>query len=157
MILPTKIVVHQSEKPSKCSVEPLRVRDDFEFYKFPLKEKPETSGYVRLAVGAPLLTGKDKNKGLLILDATWRHAETMDQEFSNVPARGLPIIKTAYPRISKIIEDPVSGLATIEAVYLAFKILGKDTKGLLDHYYWKDKFLEINREFFKSKQIPAGG
>jgi hypothetical protein len=40
--------------------------------------------------------------------------------------------------------DPDNGLASIEALYLAYHILGRPTAGLLDHYHWADAFLEAN-------------
>jgi pre-rRNA-processing protein TSR3 len=61
-----------------------------------------------------------------------------------VEVRSLPLIHTAYPRKSEVFADPTEGLATIEALYAALRILGRDTRGLLDHYHWKQKFLELN-------------
>jgi len=60
-------------------------------------------------------------------------------------ARSLPPgFKTAYPRKQTGCPDPESGLASVEALYLAHKILNRATEGLLDHYYWEEKFLAIN-------------
>jgi pre-rRNA-processing protein TSR3 len=35
-------------------------------------------------------------------------------------------------------------LASIEAIYIAYWILGRDVTGLLDNYHWKDLFLQKN-------------
>lgn len=86
----------------------------------------------------------DATSGLLVLDATWKLAENMEQEFQDVPVRSLPELQTAYPRTSKLYQDPCQGLATIEAIYAAYAILGRPTTGLLEHYRWADDFLTIN-------------
>ena len=38
-------------------------------------------------------------------------------------------------------DDPPQGLASIEALYVAMKVLGFDDPSLLDGYHWKDEFL----------------
>ncbi|MCP4508319.1 MAG: hypothetical protein GY826_18250, partial [Fuerstiella sp.] len=39
---------------------------------------------------------------------------------------------------------PIGGLATVEAVYAALRIMKRPIDGMLDHYYWRDTFLELN-------------
>ncbi|MEW4487200.1 hypothetical protein AB1L42_03915 [Thalassoglobus sp. JC818] len=143
---PTIIVVHPKEKRSKCSVEPLRGTPGFEFWKFPVDRTEPMTGYYRLGIGGPQLTPEDRNSGLLVLDATWKLAGPMEEAFDDVPIRSLNSWKTAYPRKSKLFEDPAEGLATIEAVFAAYSQLGRPTDGLLDSYYWGEKFLEINSD-----------
>ena len=63
---------------------------------------------------------------------------------NNVEPRSLSGWKTAYPRVSKLGTDPDNGLASIEALYLAYHILGRPTEGLLDHYRWAAEFLAAN-------------
>lgn len=140
----TIILVHPREKRSKCSVEPLRGDDRFLFRTFPNPIPEPLDNYVKLGFGGPVISEEDASGGLLILDGTWKLADRMDNDYRNVPIRSLPEVKTAYPRTSKIYDDPLGGLATIEAVYVAFELMGRDTSGLLDHYYWADKFLELN-------------
>ena len=60
------------------------------------------------------------------------------------PKRSIQGIRTAYPRSSKLFEDPDGGLATVEALYAAHRILGKDIHGLLDYYHWAEQFLLLN-------------
>ena len=141
---PTIIVVHRRENRKKCSVEPLRGRDDFRFWTYPDDGPESLDGYVRLGLGASLLSDADRDCGLLIIDGTWRLAERMQKRYSHVPARSLPTWQTAYPRVSKVFDDPSGGLATIEAIYLAYRMLGRDTTGLLDQYHWRDEFLALN-------------
>lgn len=99
-------------------------------------------------MGGPVLSGSDVNCGLLVLDGTWRHVEPMQKAHSAVPVRSLPPLITAYPRTSKVHSDPDGGLATIEAIYAAYRLLGRDTTGLLDHYHWATEFVELNRQFW---------
>ena len=50
-------------------------------------------------------------------------------------------VRTAYPRVSKVFDDPQQGLASIEALYLAKRLLGDDDASLLDGYHWREEFL----------------
>jgi len=99
---------------------------------------------VRLVVEGPELSQQDKDRGLLVLDGTWRLAHRMEKFFYELPPRSLPPTKTAYPRLSRIAPDPAGGLATIEAIYAAYRILGRPCEGLLDEYHWANEFLERN-------------
>ncbi|VAX38131.1 hypothetical protein MNBD_PLANCTO02-2322 [hydrothermal vent metagenome] len=144
---PTIIVVHPKERRKKCSVEPLRSNKDFVFWKFPQQGEEPLDGYVRLAMDGPLLGAADADAGLLVLDGTWRYAETMEKDYLHIPSRSLPVWETAYPRISKNFEDPNSGLATIEAIFAAYHLLNRNTTGLLDEYYWAETFLQKNKKW----------
>ena len=147
---PTIIVVHPKERRSKCSVEPLRGRADFVFWKWPRRGPQPLENYVRLGLGGPILSPADADRGLLVLDGTWKLAGKMEADYADLPVRGLPDgWKTAYPRTSKLSDDPASGLATIEAIYAAHVALGRDRDGLLDEYYWRDEFLARNRQFVR--------
>jgi pre-rRNA-processing protein TSR3 len=90
------------------------------------------------------LTIADAECGLLLLDGSWRWAKVMTKMFASVPARALHGYQTAYPRVSKLYVDPPQGLATVEALFLAYHILGRPTAGLLGHYRWRDSFLRLN-------------
>lgn len=146
VVPPTVIVVHPRERRSKCSVEPLRGRPDFIFWTFPERGPQPLDGYVRLGIGGPPLTAADADRGLLLLDGTWRLAARMEKFYTDLPVRSLPPWQTAYPRISKNFADPLQGLATIEALYAALVIVGRDTTGLLDEYHWADRFRSLNRD-----------
>ena len=141
---PTIIVIHPKERRSKCTVEPLRPRSEFIFWKFPKYGSESLDGYVQLGVDGPPLSADDALNGLLVLDGTWRLVERMQPDFTEIPVRSLPGWTTAYPRVSKLFADPSAGLATIEAIFAAFTMLGRDTDGLLDSYYWSAQFLEQN-------------
>ena len=142
--LPTVIVVHPKERRSKCSVEPLRGKDDFEFVSFPKKVERDLSGYIRLGIGGPVLSEADSANGLLVLDGTWKLAAKMEPFYKDLPVRTLPPLRTAYPRTSKLYQDPDAGLATVEAVYAALRIMGRSVDGILDDYHWQQEFLHLN-------------
>lgn len=142
--VPTVIVVHPKERRSKCSVEPLRPRDDFLFYTFPEPVTQPLEGYIRLGLGGEILTSADADQGLFVLDGTWKLAARMEPTFADIPIRTLPPVQTAYPRVSKVFDDPTGGLATVEAVYAALKIMGRNVDGILDKYHWKHEFLKLN-------------
>ena len=108
-----------------------------------------------LSFDAPLLTyEKDAQSGLFILDATWRHANKMLKFVENTPhlvPRSIPDhFRTAYPRRQDDCSLPERGLASIEAIFIAYKILKRDTSHLLENYYWKDQFLEKNKKYLES-------
>ncbi|WP_298859757.1 hypothetical protein [uncultured Gimesia sp.] len=146
---PTIIVVHPKERKSKCTVQPLRARSDFLFWKYPRKEPDKLTGYVRLGMEGPQISEADAASGLLVLDGTWRLAEKMEPAYEELPVRSLPIWKTAYPRVSKQFDDPAIGLATIEAIFIAYQLMGYNTEGLLDGYFWADEFLKLNRDLIR--------
>lgn len=143
---PTIIVVHPKERRSKCTVEPLRADERFRFWKFPSRGPESLAGYVRIGLGGPQLTAEQRDSGLLFLDGTWRLAERMEPDFRELPVYSLGPWETAYPRTSKLFEDPAAGLATIEAIFAAYVQTGRDTDGLLDDYRWSDEFLRVNAE-----------
>jgi len=60
--------------------------------------------------------------------------------------RSLPDVATAYPRVSKVAQDPLAGLASVEALYLARVLLGVRDDTLLEQYHWREQFLENLRE-----------
>jgi len=141
---PTVIVRNPRENPKKCSVLPLKGREDLIFVAYPVTRPIALTGYVRLAIDGEELSIKDASSGLLLLDGSWRWAGVMDRDFVEVPARSLPSVQTAYPRKSKLGTDPDIGLASVEALFLAYHLLGRPTEGLLDHYRWAEQFLRLN-------------
>jgi len=138
------IVRHSKENPRKCSILPLRGRADLVIVGYPVKDMPDLTGYVRLAADGPELSSADAASGLLLLDGSWRWAAAMTRAFQQVPPRSLHGYKTAYPRVSKRGTDPANGLASVEALYIAHRLLGRPPAGLLDHYRWGEEFLRLN-------------
>lgn len=145
---PTVVLRHRKENLKKCSLRYLEQRRDFIFYRYPLNELPPLPGYVMLTLDAPPLGVEDRACGLLLIDATWRYAQKMVQYVDAeivIEKRSLPAhFQTAYPRVQNDCSDPKRGLASIEAIYLAYLMMGRETTGLLDHYHWKEAFLQKN-------------
>lgn len=145
---PTVVIRHRLEKLKKCSLKGLENRQDFKFLTYPYTHLPPLSGYVLLQLNAPPLTKKDKNQGLLVLDATWRYAAKMLCSFegrTDLILRSLPLgYKTAYPRRQLDCPQPEQGLSSAEAIYISYCILERDPVHLLDNYYWKESFLKNN-------------
>lgn len=146
---PTVIIRHRLENLKKCSLRGLEMRSDFIFLTYPYQSLPNLKNYIILTLNAPPLTVEDRSYGLLILDATWRYAVKMLKPLEHQPQflyRSLPShYRTAYPRRQQDCPDPERGLASIEAIYLSYDLLQRDTNGLLDHYYWKEQFLRVNQ------------
>ncbi len=141
----TVILRHRKENLKKCSLRGLESREDLLFFSYPQDELPPLSGYVLLALDAPPLTKEDKNLGIFLIDGTWRYAKTMFESLKKphlFETRSLPAgFQTAYPRRQDENVDEKGGLASVEALFLAYQILGRNTDGLLDHYHWKTPFL----------------
>jgi pre-rRNA-processing protein TSR3 len=149
---PTVILRHRRENLKKCSLRGLETRSDMIFLTYPKDSLPDLSGYIQLELNAPPLTKDDSCHGLFLIDGTWDLAKVMSKSVTQpLIKRSLPPnLKTAYPRRQTRCDDPEKGLASIEALYAAYFILGKDTKGLLDTYYWKEEFLSINKDVFEN-------
>ncbi len=143
---PTIILRHRRENLKKCSLKGLEKRPDCRFFTYPKEQLPPLSGYVLLALDAPLLSEADQNKGVFIIDGTWRYAAQMEAQLEKphlFERRSLPPgFQTAYPRRQEDCPEPTRGLASVEALFIAYSILGRDTEGLLDHYYWQEDFLK---------------
>jgi len=137
------VIRHPRERKSKCSLEPLRHRPDIRFLTAQPGFSFDATGYILLAIDAPVLSATDASLPLLLLDSTWRLLPALLATVQGHPVpRSLPAsLRTAYPRTSKITADPVRGLASVEALYAARLLQGRPVQGLLDHYYWRDAFL----------------
>lgn len=138
------IVRHPKERRGKCSLEPLRGREDLYFSNWRRREPFAAAGYLLLELDAPEISEEDAEWPLLLLDSTWRLLPAMRASLEQVGrSRSLPAwIRTAYPRRSKVGQDPGGGLASVEALYAARRLQGRCTSGLLEHYHWRKAFLE---------------
>lgn len=148
------ILRHRRENLKKCSLRGLESKSDFQFLTYPKCELPSLEGYILLSLDGRPLSKDDAGRGLLILDGTWRYAEKMEKYVlsrQNFIFRSIPREwKTAYPRKQDDCPLPDQGLASVEAIFAAYHILGQDTTGILDHYYWKDEFLQVNKDLISS-------
>lgn len=141
---PTVIYRHRRENLKKCSLRGLEGRSDLRFFTYPVDLLPDLSHYLLLKVGAPPLTKADADRGLFLIDGTWRLAQVMEKQLPfKMETRSLPEgFHTSYPRRQTDCPNPEQGLSSVEALYLAHLLLGRPTEGLLDHYHWKEPFLE---------------
>jgi len=137
------VIRHPKERIAKCSLRFLHDRPEIEFATANAGFRFDATGFLLLEVGAPTLSPADAEQPLLILDSTWRYLPRLVSCLDGEPIRrGLPAgIVTAYPRVSAVYEDPVGGLASVEALYVAMRLLGEDDPSLLDGYHWKAEFL----------------
>ncbi|HNX04572.1 MAG TPA: DUF367 domain-containing protein [Opitutales bacterium] len=97
---------------------------------------------------------------ILLLDSVWRLLPSMRAKVTGTPVeRSLPAwVATAYPRISKMSDDPARGLATVEALFAALALMGFDDEAILDGYRWKDDFLAAFREgMVRASKVSQNG
>lgn len=141
--VPDVVIRHPKERKSKCSLQPLRDRPDLRFLNAVSGFRFDATGFILLSVDAPVLSPDDAPWPLLILDSTWRLLPQLEALLDGEPRRrALPSgFRTAYPRNSKISPDPIGGLASVEALFLARYIQGRPDISLLEDYYWRDSFL----------------
>ncbi|MGC6424089.1 MAG: hypothetical protein ACON4O_03795 [Lentimonas sp.] len=140
---PVSIIRHPKERRSKCSLTPLEGREDISFFKARLGWSFDMTGFTVLALGAPEMSEADAGRPILLLDSTWRLLPQVEAcLYGEGVYRTLPAVPTAYPRVSKIAEDPLGGLASVEALYLAKLLVGEQDDSLLNAYHWKKQFLE---------------
>src|SRR3990167_8264236 len=122
------VVRHRKENKKKCSLQPLVGREGFLFLEYPKTSLPSRKGSFLLSFEGPLLSREDREKTLVLLDGTWRYAMKMHRVLKDsLPqeTRSLPCeIVTAYPRRQVDCEDPKRGLASIEALAVAYHLMG---------------------------------
>jgi pre-rRNA-processing protein TSR3 len=145
---PTIILRHRRENLKKCSLRGLESRSDCRFFTYPKDELPDLSGYFLLTLDAPILSRADEELGIFLIDGTWRYAEQMERQLPKphlFQRRSLPPgFQTAYPRRQDDCPDPSRGLASVEALYVTYSILGRSTDGLLDNFHWSENFIKKN-------------
>lgn len=145
---PTIILRHRKENLKKCSLRGLESRSDMRFFTYPKDALPPLTNYFLLCLDGSPLTEADRDLGLFLIDGTWNYAELMERQLPKphlFQRRSLPShFQTAYPRRQADCSDPSRGLASVEALYLAYYILRRPLEGLLDNYHWKEDFLRKN-------------
>lgn len=134
---------HYKERRSKCSLQPLVGQAGFSFRTWRPDMEIQAPRHILLEIDAPVLSPADAGQPLLVLDSTWRLLPRMRACVrGEVLPRSLPKnLQTAYPRRSKLEEDPERGLASIEALYVALRLMGHRHDDLLNQYYWREAFL----------------
>jgi pre-rRNA-processing protein TSR3 len=134
------------ESAKKCSLTPLRGLPGIHFVEYAPERRVEASGRVLLHTDGELIGPADAERGLLLIDCSWRRVESLLRVVDGAPVRRrLPPLQTAYPRRSTTYEDPGEGLASVEALYAALALMGRARPELLAAYRWRDEFLRLNR------------
>ena len=142
-MIPISVIRHPKERRSKCSLTPLEGREDIDFFRAREGWTFDVAGFTILGLDAPEMSEADAGRPLLLLDSTWRLLPQLEACLVGQGVRRtLPAVQTAYPRISKIAEDPMGGLASVEALHLAKLMLGERDDALLDAYYWKESYFQ---------------
>ncbi len=149
MDLKTTVIRHPRENLQKCSLRHLHFHPDFTFLKAVDGFSFDATGFTLLEIDAPVISHADVHRPLLLLDSTWHLLPRVRKKVYGdfVPRSLPPSILTAYPRVSKMHDDP-NGLATIEALYAALRFMGKDDPEILKGYPYAEKFLELNKDAF---------
>ena len=152
------IIRDHKENKQKCTLSPLVGRDGYRFLDLGQPTSPpaieEIGGGILLTTDAPVMTRSDRefldDGAVTIVDSTWARVPNVLARVRTVPGhrlirRSLPEeLVTAYPRVSKLYQDPEQGLSSIEAVFAALVVLGSPDLTVLDGYRWRTQFLEQN-------------
>jgi pre-rRNA-processing protein TSR3 len=133
------------ESAKKCSLTPLRGAAGVRFLSWRVDRRFAVGRRVLLHPEGEEITAADAGKPLLLVDCAWRRLPTLLASVDGeLEPRRLPALATAYPRKSKLFEDPERGLASIEALYAALALLGDPRPEMLASYRWADEFLALN-------------
>jgi pre-rRNA-processing protein TSR3 len=133
------------ESTRKCSLTPLRGSSGVRFVEYVRDRRVDGSGRVLLHPDGELLGEADSEWDLMLLDCAWRRVPQLLAVVDGEPRlRRLPPLHTAYPRKSRVFQDPEQGLASIEALYAALVQLGRPRPELLERYRFRDAFLAAN-------------
>jgi len=159
-----EVIVDHKETAKKCTILPLRYREDFRIARFRGEsfEGPLTAdillhpdGISMDKLASPL---KDTVTKIAALDCVWRRLETIVRGIGEPVPTLVKIpdgFETAYPRKSKLTTDPTGGFATIEAIFIAAAFLGHWDTSLLKEYYFGEQFLEMNSAVLRQYGIEA--
>ncbi len=139
------VVRDMRESPKKCSLRGLHHTEGVRFVRYNPDRRVEAGHRILLHPDGEELRARDAGSGLLLLDCSWRRVDlllgTVD---GDLVRRRLPPLVTAYPRRSRVAEDPSTGLASVEALYAALVLLGEPRPDLLEGYRWREEFLRAN-------------
>jgi ribosome biogenesis protein Tsr3 len=158
-----EVLVDKKENPRKCTIQVHKGRPDFLIRTFSLP-KPITalSADCLLHIDGEDLSTMDRTglKSLSLIDCTWRKVAPALHSIAGPLPRLVRIPEgfvTAYPRKNKKGEDPSTGLATIEALFIAAAFLGIWDESLLEKYYFGQEFLTLNEAAWKKHKLGPHG
>lgn len=161
-----EILVDRTERPQKCSILPLAYRSDFRIVRFD-RRYPIRSLTGRLLLhpdGVPLsamsVARPDDGCTLSAIDCNWMR---LDAVLGRIVGPLPPCVRipdgfqTAYRRRNKRARDPETGLATIEALFIAAAFLGNWDETLLKEYAPAAEFLDLNAPLFERHGLGRAG
>jgi pre-rRNA-processing protein TSR3 len=152
------IVRDPRESAQKCSLTPLRGMERIHFESYQRGRRVAAHGRILLHPEGELLGPADAGRDLLLIDCAWRRVPSVLETIDGDPIRRrLPPLVTAYPRTSKVFQDPGEGLASVEALYAALAILGEPRPELLAAYHWREAFLDRNPGLAAGAPSSSGG
>lgn len=145
--MPRDVLVFRDprEAKAKCSLTPLRGMEGIRFVEHGHERRIDAAQRVLLHHEGEELGAGDRGRGLLLVDCSWRRLPSLLACVDGEPVRRrLPPLVTAYPRKSRTFADPGSGLASVEALYVARWLLDGPDPELLQGYRWAEQFLAAN-------------
>lgn len=144
--VPVLIIRDARESPKKCTIAALRGFPNITIRGWQRDTRIDISGATFLHPGGEPLSAADANRTLLIVDSSWHHlAQMMNDLIGAHEKRSIPAgFVSAYPRRSRIYQDPANGLASVEALFIALTILGDRREDILEPYHFRNQFLELN-------------
>lgn len=157
------VIQDYKENRAKCSLTPLEGDEALTFVRLAHPSRPSVrprlDDGVLLHVDGPPLERADaallEGGPLVLIDCTWARVPVVLRRVeipsgSRLARRSLPSgFVTAYPRRSKLFEDPEVGLASVEALFAATVVLGQPRLELLESYRWAKPFLERNIDLIR--------
>ena len=140
------LILRDPREPwKKCSLNTLRGRSDVRFVAYHPARRLDAGERVLLDPDGEELTDADRGSGLFVVDCSWRRVTTLLRTVDgSLRRRRVPRYQTAYPRKSKAMSDPPTGLASVEALYAASFLLGEPRPEWLTGYHFADAFLLAN-------------
>ncbi len=157
-----EVIIDAEETANKCTIAPLVYRPDFTLFRVKGQEMmgPLTAPILLHHEGQCLTVLRKslgKVQGVSSIDCVWHRLDLLLRRVSGrLPqlARIPDGFRTAYPRKSAQQTDPASGLATIEAIFVAGALLGNWDVSLLSQYYFGRQFVEFNAGRFLELGVP---
>ena len=157
MTLRYEVLIDHGETSNKCTILPVSYREDLSIRKFRRgRPIPGLKADILLhpdGVSLAELVGADSQvESLATIDCIWRRLRPI-MGWLEKPLPKLVKIPdgfvTAYPRLSRLGNDPSGGLATIEAVFIAAAFVGKWDISLLSEYFFGEEFIQLNQRRFR--------
>ena len=157
-----EILMDHRENPHKCTILPLKAREDFHIRYFKGADKiPAFTSDLFLHIDGECLSSwsveqRKAAQSIAVIDCNWKKVAGALQRVEPPLPKLVRIPEgfvTAYPRKNKEGKDPDGGLATIEALFIAAAFLGNWDESLLSEYHFRDDFLKINAPLWREYQL----